>query len=342
MVRKPTLYCLLARSPALEPTGGDKINEARFLRSASAFFDIYYNNKLYSPDDGVFGDPDSPVSAPDRNYDFYYVRSNTDILLRCGHPRITMAVPYDPIAFEAADALIVTTLEWKRLLERRSSDPAARAILSGWYGHEDIDLKPIFFMGQALDPAFRTPPQRRVLGFRHMFTNGQAFGYFGRLSPSSMPTVAMAGIAAAALFRPEIQFVYGGFVRKPVASKIGVQVPTIDYADMPSAVSACTAVLGNEEQDADFLGSGKIIDAMTAGTPVLAKLNAVRLEQLGEEYPLYYRTRSEAACATMELADASPRYRAELGEIMRERLRAFEPDVVGCRLFDAWQTLAKP
>lgn len=252
-----------------------------------------------------------------------------------------MAVPYDPVAFAAADALVVTTQAWKDLLERRNTEPAARSLLAHWYGQaETIDLKPIFFMGQSLDPAFRSPSHRRTVNYRHMFTNGQAFGYFGRLAPETMPQIAMTGIAAAAMFRPEIQFVYGGFVRKPVSVRNGLQVPMIGYHDMPSALAACAAVLGNEEQDADFLGSGKIIDAMVVGTPVLAKLNAVRVEQLGEDYPLYYRTRQEAALRVMELVEGGPAYRTKLAEQMRERLVAFEPETVGRRLFDAWQTLA--
>ena len=341
MARKPTLYCLLAQSPALEPTGGDKINEARFLRGVAKHFDVYYNNRLYDPEVGVFGDPGGAIEPPNRDYDLYYVRSNTEILQQCGHPRVTMAVPYDPEAFAATDGLLVTTRAWKDLLERRNTDEAAREALAEWYGRaEEIELKPIFFMGQALDPSFRTPSPRRVLTYRHMFTNGQAFGYFGRIAPATMPSIAMAGIAAAAVFRPEIQFVYGGFVRKPVKEIIGLQVPVIDYADMPAAVSACAAILGNEEQDSDFLGSGKIIDAMVAGTPVLAKLNAVRLEQLGPDYPLYYRNKHEAAQRVMDLIEGGSAFRAEVRDMMQARLSAFEPEVVGRRLFEAWETLS--
>lgn len=339
-MKKPKLYCLLGTNRTLEPTGGDKINEARFLRSASSYFDVYYNNVLYVNGCEEFGHPGVGVSPPSQEYDLYYVRNNRDILLQCGAPCVTMAVPYDAEVFDRVDGLIVTTQTWRDLLLKRDEDDEARAILKDWYGDgSNLIRKPVFYVGQAYDPGFRQPMPRRTLRFRHSFSNGDAIGYFGRIAPSTMPTIAMTAVMDVARFSPQLQFIYGGFVRKPVTSRIGLQVPPIAYGDMPAAIAACTAVVGNEEKDADFLGSGKIIDAMAVGTPVLAKLNPVRLEQLGEDYPLFYRDRWEAALKLHELVTGGLAFRQAVTDFMAKRLEHHHPDEVGRRLYEAWLTL---
>ena len=102
-MKKPKLYCLLGQNRTLDPTGGDKINEARFLRSASKYFDVYYNNVPFNQGGETFGDPEVEVAPPSQEYDLYYVRNNRDILLQCGSPCVTMAVPYDAEVFERVD-----------------------------------------------------------------------------------------------------------------------------------------------------------------------------------------------------------------------------------------------
>lgn len=342
MSGKPTLYCLLGTTPHLPPVGGDRINEARFLRCFSRHFDIYYNNIPYDPADDTFGAPDVEISPPDKEYDFYYVRGNTEILKKCGHPRVISGLPYDPEAYELADGIILTTQIWQNYLERRDTDEHARDALADWYGQGDI-VKPknIIYLGQAVDPAFERPDPARTDVYRKKFTNGFAVGYFGRIAPTTMPAVAMAGIEQVQASHPDVEFVFGGFVRKPTTAPKGIPVPRIAYEDMPNAVAACGAVLGNEEKDSAFLGSGKIIDAMAAGTPILAKHNPVRVEQLGLDYPLFYSTSDEAARCLMQLIEGGDKYRREIADYLERRLGHYSQAAVGERFYRAWENLTR-
>ena len=94
---------------------------------------------------------------------------------------------------------------------------------------------------------------------------------------------------------------------------------------MPAMVKACVATATDEGNDAAFLGSGKVLDSMACGVPVIAYKTLTRTEQLGDYYPLYYENEEEC-CQRIREVIHDPDIVAEARRQMDIRKRHFLPD----------------
>lgn len=340
MAQKPKLYALLAENRYLPPTGGDKINEARFLKALSSYFDVYYNNIPYDANIGTFGDPDQPIIPPTIKYDLYYVRANQEIFLSCPSPKIAMAFPFDPVVFEAADALVVTTQTWKELLLSYNVSSTSRDMVGEWYGNSEKLPLPnhICNISQARDEIFMTPNPMQVRKCKYSLTNGFICGYFGRLSRESLPDIALTGADIARKCFPQVTTILAGFQREALDTQFSLLLDSIPYREMPNHLYATDAVFANEEKASMFLGSGKVIDAICTKTPILAQYGPVRVEQLGEDYPLYYSTQEEVAQKITQLI-INPSFTKNVKEYLGNRAALFSRDKIGKNFYDFFLTL---
>ena len=337
---KPTLYALLANENVLERNRGDKINESRFLTALSNYFDVYYNNVRFNTGDPVFGSRDVAVAAPARDYDLYYVRSNPEVFAECKSPRIAMGVPYQEAVFSTADAILVTTGVWGELLKQYNASQAAREKIGYLYtGDSPLDIpEHVINISQSADLAFSTSDSRKVSHYKNMFSRGFVCGYYGRLSEESMPSIAREGVELARKSCPEVVMVYAGRIRGKMEIADGLYVGEIPYSDMPSVLGATDIVFSNEEIESEFLGSGKVIDAMLAGVPILCPKNQVRIEQLGEEYPLYYSTPSDVSRLILKVREDAE-FRGEIALYLLQRSKLFLPNAIGSKFYSEYLKL---
>src|SRR5690606_26194041 len=84
----------------------------------------------------------------------------------------------------------------------------------------------------------------------------------------------------------------------------------------------------------------KIIDARAVRTPVLAKTNPVRTENLDEDYPRFCRDTRESSMKLHELVTCEPVVRQDLAGLMTQLPELHRPGAVARRLYGAWRSLS--
>lgn len=333
------IYVLLGTRANLEPTGGDVINEARFLETLTQFADVYYNGTLFRPGEPNFGLTATTVDPPEPVYDLYYVRNNPAIFAACPHPKIAMAYPYDEDIFRTADALFVTTDGWMKGLLPYSPDNPYSNPIHHWYGSSIVEPPRLINIKQTVDPRFLEPvPEEQRLEARARMTMARAIGFFGRIEGNTFPTMFLAAYKRIIADVPDLKFVVAGTVRIPLDRTI-LRLPRLPYEKMPALVSGCIGTASDEGNDAFFLGSGKVLDSMAQGVPVIAYKTPPRLEQLGEEYPLYYDNEQECYARIRELLYDKDIV-AECKRQVRERIRLFLPTTRAMELREQLEKLA--
>lgn len=325
---RPRIFVLHAKLGSLQPVSGDRIETIRFMKTLNQFADVYYNSMKFDPSRDDLGLHEREVTPPVGDYDLYYVRANHDFFKQLPSPKITMAYPYEPEIFAEADAILITTSEWKRLLESYNEDSVSRATLAKWYPAEGI-VKPkrLINIRQTIDPSVNGVSLKKIDLFRARLTNGEAIGYFGRVTEESMPRIFLSQYSALRKKFPSVVVAMAGNIRAKLSPDI-LNLGRIDYADMPNLVRACSAIISNEEKDAEFLGSGKVLEAVGAAIPIITKSNPVRDEQLGVDYPLYYTTPDEAFSAVDDLL-SKPSVATAVQQILEERRQIFSVEAQG-------------
>ncbi|UAB90274.1 hypothetical protein I5192_06295 [Ruegeria sp. SCSIO 43209] len=331
--KRPKIYCQFLDRPVMEPLSGDRINEMRFYRSLSSFADVYYNDVLIDWERGIIGDPGG-LRTPTRDYDLYYVRANPELFKSLPHPKITLAYPYDPEAFRVADALVVTTEAWQNLLYEHSTSAAVRKKLSKWYPDKIVLPDMILNIQQAIDPLFLQPISSKSKFIWHAkMTGSKSFGFFGRVTKETIPIELIDNLS---IVRERL-----GSSTNPLAAFAGsirttlpmpaLSLGHIPYGEVPGALAACRGTLGQMCADSDYLGSGKLLDAMATKTPIVTRRNAVRDEQLGSAYPGTYDHSEEALDILWRLCTEDT-FHSDLQNYLAERTGYFLPTSTGQRI----------
>ena len=295
-MRKYKIYVLLANNRTLAATGGDKINEIRFYKALSIHFDVYYNGQLFKPNDEDFGIVDKPIIIPEDIYDLYYVRANNYILANCPRPKVAMAYPYSHWLYHHVDALIVTTSMWGNFIEQYNHNEEIKSLLLHWYKTPVIvEPKKIANIRQTIDPYFEQVfSEDEINAYKVQFGWSNIFGFFGSLAMQLIPWMALEALKKLKNEIPSISIIAAG--KKYSDTKLPNFVKTmnpIDYEKMPIVLRACSCLLANEGAETEYLGSGKVLDAMACGVPIIAFKSAVRIEQLGDDYAGFYTAEEE-------------------------------------------------
>ncbi|WP_299944259.1 hypothetical protein [uncultured Ruegeria sp.] len=331
--KRPKIYCQFLDRPVMEPLSGDRINEIRFYRSLSSFADVYYNDVLIDWECGTIGDP-SGLKTPTRDYDLYYVRANPELFKSLPHPKITLAYPYDPEVFGVADALVVTTEAWQNLLYEHSASTSVRRKLAKWYPDNIVLPDTIVNIQQTIDPLFLQPISSKTEFFwRAKMTGAQSFGFFGRVTEETIPSELIDNLS---VIRERL-----GSSTNPLAAFAGsirtalpepaLSLGQIPYEEVPGALAACRGTLGQMCADSDYLGSGKLLDAMATKTPIITRRNAVRDEQLGSAYPGTYDHSEEALDILWRLCTEDA-FHCDLQKYLADRAELFLPISTGQRI----------
>lgn len=341
---KPKIFTLLGNNRTLNATGGDKINEIRFYTALSEHFDVYYNGQFFNPNLLDFGLKDLPISIPEDIYDLYYVRANNRILYHCPRPKIAMGMPYSDWLYHHVDAVITTTESWKKAILGYNSSSYYRELVGEWYGKLDKIILPkkIINIRQTIDADFGKEVDRdTVMLNRISFGLKPTFGYFGSLHQRLLPTMATNALNRISDEGDDISIVVAG--KKYVDTKLPRNVRNLGYlpyGKIPGYIQSCHCLIANEGAETEYLGSGKVLDAMAAKTPILAYRSAVREEQLGADYLGFYSSEEEAYIIA-KLIINNPFFRNQILKQLENRSEIFSIKSQGEYLYQEFLELLK-
>jgi len=328
---RPKIYTLLGTQTHLPPRGGDLINEARFFRTLSEFADVYYNGQLFQPDQVDFGLKDIPIEVPDSGYDLYYVRANKDIYRQLRRPKACLALPYDEELYADADALFTTTGTWRDMLLNFSQEHPPKSWRKGWYGDSIARPNCVINIAQSADPSFKPYPDHfETFRYRAKFGYGFVVGYFGRIAADTVPRTYFSALPELSRSIKHLTTIVAGNITVDIPRDIRL-VDRIDYSKMPYAINACDLVLYDCGDDGHWAGSGKVIDAISCGVPIVLPRKEARIEQLGEDYPLFCDDSQELEEKVVKFA-CDTEYRSEVREKVLALSNIFRPRVVAKQL----------
>lgn len=296
---KPKIYVLLAYQPFLQADKGDKINEINTYRILAENFDVYYNNRKFNYNDKKFfgTNPSDKISLPDKDYDLYYVRNNPEIFLELPHPKIYFALPNQQECFKVADGLVFPTRAWAEAMDDLSLG------LDKIYSKEDFIPKQKIVFNQLCEPnGYAGNPKIKML--KKVFGNKFLIGHFGRVHSSNPPNPYVRRTN-----KEEVLYV-GSPKRIPWAKTLHF----LRNSEVKYYISACDAILYNQDAQGEYCGSLKVMDALAAGVPIFTPRYKARMDELGENYPFYYDKEQLSSTFIRECVGKYPEIRNYLSE----------------------------
>lgn len=253
------VFWQLANARSLTPTSGDQITEINSMLAVSRFATIKYG-------------------GPPRGCDIYYVRANTEVARKVHDGKlIYFASPYDRLTFKRADYISTFTRPWTVGLKRGDK-------IGGLPG---VKIPNAITIHQTINPRF-SPLQghKRTKEIRKKMGGSFVIGHFGAVRKSCYPYTFLTMVRDFQQCYPEVSVIFGG--GNPRFR--GIKLMDFSYRDMPFAISACDLILYNMwTVDAHIAGSMKILEAMACGVPVLCPRLDARVDEFGNDYPLFYR-----------------------------------------------------
>lgn len=340
---RPKIFALLSNNRTLPMTGGDKINESRFYRALSQHFDVYYNGQLFDPNAKDFGIKDRPIEIPKDEYDLYYVRANNKVLYHCPRPKVAMGVPYSKWLYNHADAILTTTEQWKSMILGYNQDQVTRTLLKDWYeGSSSIVIpKKVINIRQTIDPNFgRYLTTHDIMMKKISYNLKPTFGFFGSLAMQIFPHNAISALLR--LQREyDINICMAGKKYTDTVLPNGIRyLGYLPYNDTLLSLKACTCLIANEGEETEYLGSGKVLDAIAAGVPILAYRSAVREEQLGGDYLGFYKSEEEAYFIAKMIIENSY-FREQIIAQMSKRYDIYSVSAQGDYLYEQFKPLLR-
>ena len=323
------IYVAIGNRRDLSHRGGDVLNETKLYRRISTFADVYYNGQLIDWDAPGFGlDPDRPLGIPDDDFDLVYIRNNPELVASSRHPTIVTAYPYDKRIWQTTEGVLVTTQAWRDLLTGFNQQRVKRSVRRPWYPSRIASPGHILLAEQSVSPGFGPEPtDPRTKRFRARFGSGFTVGYIGRIDPTSFPYAATKAVERVRRTNPRITLVFVGRIRDVQIPDWAVIWPAEPHENMPFVTSAFDCLLYDQDDTGEWLGSAKVLEAMSCGIPVLARPHAARIEQLGENYPLFYETAQDVERLLVRL-ERDPSWRDEISAQLLERSSRYsEPEV---------------
>lgn len=316
------IYHLLATKTRIENVSGDQINEIKLCKSMSLFADVYYNNQLFNAELEGFGLEEKEIVVPTDNFDLYIVRNNFDVFSQIKGTKFCLAYPYNEEAFKNADAVLTTTQIWKERLEQFNERSDSFEFFGGYYPKTIVQPKQIINIGQVLaDDFVPKTSDFKCFQFKAQFGYGFTVAYFGRVDAEAKPHPDYISILSELEAKiPELNTVFAGNIKVDIPSKRVIKAGKINYQDMVYATSACDVLLCNEHDEANWLASGKTLEAIGCEVPIVLTPRPARVEQLGVDYPLFYSTREELLNHILKL-HSDPDFRSHVKAYMRERAK---------------------
>lgn len=295
-IRGPTrmsrkrIFCLLGNNSNLTKLSGDVLNERKFYRVLSEKLDVFYNGEYLSSPDSVLSQTRSLKRPADiQDFDYYYIRNSPEVSSRVDGPLLLAGYPRDPALWSKADAIVVTNNVWADRLENLRQHSMVPRDMIRYYGREVNFVPPVIVAEQHYGDEFASVFRRRTELFKLRLGAEYRVGFIGRIDETSIPNAAIEAVKTSRKRGLPISLTFVGPNRGHSGIPSWIQVMKLEpYENMPSLTSAFDALIYDQDESGNWLGSGKVLEALARGIPILVRRHEARVEQLGSDYPLYY------------------------------------------------------
>ena len=301
---KLKIYVALASQKDLSRQAGDVLNEIETYKKFSSFGEVYYNGQLIQWGDPNYGIEPRELSIPNEKYDLYYLRNAPQLYDQCPGPLLIMGYPYDSDVWSNVDGIVVTNHSWKEFLETFNSKSKQERKQDPWYPNSIVQPKHIVVFEQSLATHIKPQQNSKITKmYRCSFGSGFNIGFLGRVDPTCYPHQAIAAINKIRSKDNRVTFTFLGNIRD-------VEIPNWvqTYYRQPMermsyVISAFDCLIYDQDMTGHYMGSNKCLEAMACGVPILVRRYNARIEQFGENYPLYYDDSKEAEYLIMKLKE---------------------------------------
>jgi glycosyltransferase involved in cell wall biosynthesis len=334
------INAVVAQQLNLSLNRGDVLSEVKLLRRFSQFAEVHYNEQRVVWSAPNFGLKSKNLTLAKDNYDIHYFRNNNEMALKTKGFRLVHGYPYHEELFTSCEALLVSTHSWKQYLEELKRNDANPRWASHWYPrHIEIPSK-IVVAEQSVSNHFREEVNSREVSQWRMRLGGEFVGgYIGRIDPDSFPNSAYVALQKIKQFNKAIKFWFFGEPRVEIDQSETIRVwGPVSNQEIPSVLRALDFCVYDQDATGNWLGSAKVIEAMTVGTPILCRDHRARREVLGDGYPLYYSSYDEFV-EKLAWLYSSPTASDTIRKYLLERSPRYFEENVALRLENQIRTL---
>ena len=297
--KKKTIYFLLCNISIIKPNSGDQITEISIMKCLSLYYDVYYNNQLINFNKPNYGLTKTIIEPPNKKYDYYWIRNNDEILLKCDGIKIRCGAPYNIIAYEKSDIIICYTKSWEDKLKNYNKKYVESGNL---YPISKICLpKNILTVYQTIEDRFyNTFDSSTKLLYRNKLVTTDCdllIGHFGRVSESCYPKYLLPAFDRLCENYPnkKLKLIFCGknaHFRIPIKTNnphVIIKLDGVDYNEIDKYIKSCDLITSDyNSPTANWGGCMHIIESMACGIPIICGNFDVRIEQLGHDYPFFW------------------------------------------------------
>lgn len=322
-MKKIKIYYLLSSEAYLKPISGDRINEMNVIRALLTHYDVYYNGVLCKKDDKNFGREDNKIVVPkEGEYDLIYVRNNRDVFLKSPHPKLWFASPYDKDCFDMADGIVCMTEPWKERLSTYSDKDYEYFVQT--YPIDMVTPKNCLLFPQVVElfseeriEQLRTKKEiSKKTFFSRIFNketnNKKSIRHFGPVRPSNYPHQLAYYLKSTPKLKDSCAFECVGAGKKMSIPKEITNTSRVEQEKAFELLVNSHAIWYNQDASGNIAGSLKILEAMSAGVPILLPRYDARVRELGENYPFFWDLKKDSSIVDVE----QPDFLAKLKDIM--------------------------
>lgn len=294
------IYFLLGKVPIIRPESGCQITELSIIQCLQIYYDVYYNNQLIDFEKTDYGLKKKIIERPNQIYDYYWIRNNDEILLKCPGLKIRCGAPYNSKAYKICDVILTYSDSWRINLLKYNFKPKPS---DGLYPQGSIVLpKTVMTFYQSIDDRFynRINDQQRI-NLRKNLTKEEKtdflIAHFGRVSDTCYPEnlfKAFEKICCQNL-NLNIKLIFCGkksHYRRPILTNnphVIINSNGVDYNQIHQYIQSVDLITSDyRSPTADWGGCMHIVEAMASGIPILCGNYDVRIEQLGSDYPFFW------------------------------------------------------
>jgi len=296
---KKNIYFLHSSIPIIQPISGDQITEISIMKCLSLYYNVYYNNQLIDFNKPNLGLTKEVVELPNKEYDYYWIRNNDNILLNCKGIKIRCGAPYTEESYKKSDIIVCYSKSWEEKLNNYNIKYVESDNL---YPKSKIIIpKKTITIYQTIDNRFYNRiTESEKLYYRKILVKSNCdflIAHFGRISKTCYPKHLLPAFDKLCKKYPnkniKLVFCAGkNYFKIDINTKnpnIIINKNMIEHANIHKYIQSCDLITSDyNSPTADWGGCMHILESMACGIPILCGNFDVRKEQLGENYPFFW------------------------------------------------------